>query len=120
MNTHEINQPSPVSIGMACFDIIEAGYQTLLRKYHPDRFDKKDRVIQDEVCKQLAVARDRLLGLLSAGKTFRIPPIPQPAHAKAEPIITVETAQLFIDFLGGALGIKPRYRKVGTRKGNRA
>ena len=99
-------------------EIIEAGYKALMRKEHPDNFpaDKRDR--QDEICKQLAVARDSALAALQVP---RYPaPAPQSTHYRNTPMPPPISFDELI--FGIANGIKktffpsPRKRKTKARR----
>jgi hypothetical protein len=43
--------------------IIDQGYKAVLKTQHPDLFPNASRKAQDEICKRLAMERDRLFAL---------------------------------------------------------
>lgn len=47
-------------------NIIEEGYKSLLKKNHPDTFEPPVRPSQEEICKNLAAAKNRLIEAVNA------------------------------------------------------
>jgi hypothetical protein len=95
-------------------EIIHSGYRKLVRENHPDKFSPELRSRQDEICKQLAAAKNSLLAAVSVKPAPQPrPAAPVPCYQNVPPIVDPQVANRVLDLAEAFFfGRKPARRRT--------